>query len=363
MSGPMNFVYPVPGDTTNVWGTALNTLLGLAENHDHTSGKGVQVPTAGLAIDADLTFNSFAAIALKAVAFTEVTAASMASYTDALFVSSADHNLWFMNSAGTAVQITEGDTLNLSLVGGIGGDYAAVNALLSYDDATHRYLFQQEGSPRPWAGVAAGNVDIYEQAASIANRVRLKSPSALGASYDVTWPTGLPGSQVLIQMTASGQLIASNTLPIGAYVAHSTYVRTLPVLPVSAWQVASGSPPAYGNPGVDSTVSIPASSDVYYPIMLKDTRERVQRVVVWGESGGGVTTLSLDQANQLGGAFSGIAGATGVSIPNTGIFAANNLIPTTPFQNSDGQTLWLHFTTPATTICKITAIDVWTDVP
>src|SRR5690348_6391331 len=124
MSGAMGFVYPVPGDTTNVWATVLNTLLGLAEAHDHSPGKGNQVPSAGIGINADLTFASFAGTNLKAIAFAEVAASSITSYASALYVDSTTHDLYFRNSSGTDVRLTSGSTIDVSSTGSIGGDYA-----------------------------------------------------------------------------------------------------------------------------------------------------------------------------------------------------------------------------------------------
>ena len=88
-------------------------------------------------------------------------------------------------NGGTNIKVTSGSTLNLSLVGGIVGDYASVGAEVAYDDANDRYTFKQQlggGGVKQWARLAAGDVDLYEVLATasgttISNRVRLKSPS------------------------------------------------------------------------------------------------------------------------------------------------------------------------------------------
>ena len=103
-----------------------------------------------------MPWGGFSITGAKALTLAEQTTSAVAAYADAIFVNSADHNLYFRNAAGTNVQITSGSTLNVSIVGGIGGDYSSVSALLSYDDATKRYLLQQEVVTlvRPWAGLA-----------------------------------------------------------------------------------------------------------------------------------------------------------------------------------------------------------------
>lgn len=48
---------------------------------------------------------------------------------------------WFVTTPVGAIQLTNAGALNLSSVGGIGGDYSAVSALVSYDNANTRYRF------------------------------------------------------------------------------------------------------------------------------------------------------------------------------------------------------------------------------
>jgi len=199
----MGLTKPTEGGSANVWDVLLDAIFDTIDPHDHTTGKGVQVPTAGININADLTFAGFGITHLKMATLDEQ---SSTPGNKSIWTSSVDHDLYWTNSSGVDVKITDGSTLNVSIVGGIGGDYSSVGALLSYDDATHRYLLQQEGSPRPWAGLATADIDLYEKAASIVNGIKLKSPSALAGSYTVTWFTALPASTKPVYITPSGQL-------------------------------------------------------------------------------------------------------------------------------------------------------------
>lgn len=208
----MSLVLPVDHGSSDVWDVVLDAVFALVDAHDHSTGKGVKVVSSGLGINADVTWAGFALTAAKGIAFTEQAASAVSSYSDLLFVNSADHNLYFRNQGGTNVQVTSGNTLNVSIVGGIGGDYASVSALLSFDDATKRYLLQSEGSPRPWSGLATADIDLYQKAASISNKVTLKSPNALGASYTFTMPTALPASSKTIVTTSAGQLQYADTV-------------------------------------------------------------------------------------------------------------------------------------------------------
>jgi hypothetical protein len=217
---------PVDGDTDDLWGVVLNDALeDRVDVHDHTTGLGVKVPVAGLRINADLSFLdaavNYSLKDLRAVDFTPVTAASVAAFSSACFVDSADNNLKFRNAAGVVVGITNGNTLNASIIGGIGGDYASVGALVDYVDLNDTYRFRQQvgAAVQQFARMQSADLDVYEYKAHPAagvptNRIRLKSPAALGASYDVTLWAATPASQKIVQMDATGALTASNSLAL-----------------------------------------------------------------------------------------------------------------------------------------------------
>lgn len=218
----MGLTLPTDHGSADTWDVILDAVFALIDAHDHTAGKGVKVPMAGLNVNADLSFSvggtPHAISDLKGIDFVPVAAPTMAAFADAFFVDTATNELNYRNHSGTNIQVTSGAGLNMSLVGGIGGDYAAVGALLSFDDATDSYWFQQQGGPRPWARMRSGDVDIYETAASIVNRVRMKSPAALAASYDMTWFTALPASTSYVAITSAGQIKSTGVmrLPIAA---------------------------------------------------------------------------------------------------------------------------------------------------
>jgi hypothetical protein len=115
-----------------------------------------------------------------------------------------DHELYWLTAGGVAVKLTNGASLNLSLIGGIAGDYAAVGAEVAYDDANDRYTFKQQGAPKTWARMASGDVRIYETGTNENVYVGLKAPAALAASYDVTWPVALPARTSVLTVTPAG---------------------------------------------------------------------------------------------------------------------------------------------------------------
>ena len=220
----MGLTEPTDHGSSDVWGSMLNAAFDLVDSHDHTAGRGVKVPSAGLKINADVSWSfggvQYAITDMKILDFTPVTAASISSYSSALFANSSDsNNLYFRNSSGTNVQITNGATLNVSIVGGIGGDYSSVSALLDFDDASDTYRLRQQvgASVRQFAKASTADLNLFEYKSAGStpvptNAVTLKSPAALGASYSLTMPAAVPGSTVLVQCSSAGVLSVSNTV-------------------------------------------------------------------------------------------------------------------------------------------------------
>lgn len=107
----MNLSLPTPTVTLGpTWATELNTALEAIDEHDHTSGKGSQIPTAGLNINEDLDFNSQRIFDLKSTKFIN----NASTLTGSLHVGSVymkDSNLYFTNGSGVAVQITSGGSI------------------------------------------------------------------------------------------------------------------------------------------------------------------------------------------------------------------------------------------------------------
>ena len=88
----------------------VNEALTLNDAHDHTSGKGKKVPTAGLDINANLNFAGFKPYNLKSVQFSNQSP-TLTGASNALSAFTYTGDLWFTNGSGNAVQITSGGAL------------------------------------------------------------------------------------------------------------------------------------------------------------------------------------------------------------------------------------------------------------
>ena len=207
----MSLVTPTLGGDSGVWDDRINACLGLVDAHDHTSGKGVAIVSAALNINADVAWASYGLTGVGRVDFNTV--AALAAGANVLFVSSADGELYWRNTGGTNVKLTSGSTLNISLVGGIAGDYTAVGAEVAFSDADQVYTFKDQSSPtKKWARMASGPVRIYENDTTESVYVEQVVAAALASSYTVTWPAAVPGSGVFMQISAAGLITYSNTV-------------------------------------------------------------------------------------------------------------------------------------------------------
>ncbi len=120
----MSLVLPTVSVTVGpVYATQQNTAMDVIDAHDHTTGKGVQIPTSGLNINANLQFNSNAAIELSFLGLE--TQGSAPSTVKSIYVD-ATNDLYYKNGSGTLVQITSGSAVASSGSGVI--TYAAITS-------------------------------------------------------------------------------------------------------------------------------------------------------------------------------------------------------------------------------------------
>ena len=107
----MSLILPVPTTTLGPeWATELNEALETVDTHDHTAGKGVQIPTAGLNIDDSLALNSNSVTEARSVQLdNQLTPLSGVSEANSVQISGGD--LWIVNGSGVAVQVTSGTSV------------------------------------------------------------------------------------------------------------------------------------------------------------------------------------------------------------------------------------------------------------
>lgn len=148
----MQLVLPVVlGEVGPLWASELNTALGTTvDAHDHTTGKGVKVPSAGININADLSYAGFGPIAQSYSRFSAIAKpAGAKTVTVFAAVQSGRTELFYEDSTGADVQLTSGGTITpngTGLANGFIGAYAS-NASAYYDNTAKVFAFYQTATP------------------------------------------------------------------------------------------------------------------------------------------------------------------------------------------------------------------------
>jgi hypothetical protein len=207
----MGLVIPAVGDAGTGYATNISNALGMIDLHNHTSGKGVLVPTAGININADLGFAGFQATAIAAAVFNQL-ANTTTNLTNQAFTNVLGRPYWRDNS-GTIKQVT------------LAGDALAAISSLSLT------AIVAPGTP------GAGTGTLYEDSTSL--NLAFKNASGVvnhgiqtKAAVSHQWLTSIAndGSSVLAQPAfsdLSGSLASSQFGPLTGDVTTSGYAATL----------------------------------------------------------------------------------------------------------------------------------------
>ena len=180
----------------------VNASLSKIDTHNHTSGQGVQVPTAGLNINSNLPMNSFG-----------LTNASIVNFVSSLLPANNGtlyrntNDLYFKDGAGNNVRITLNGSVNVSgAVGFTGLPFGTASA--SYNNSNQTFVF--ESATNTAANVDCGSVTLREVVAG-AKGVTLSSPLALANDYTMRMPPALPINTEALLVSSTGSITAGGT--------------------------------------------------------------------------------------------------------------------------------------------------------
>lgn len=191
-----------PGPT---WATLLNAAFVRIDAHNHTSDKGLQIPTAGINIDAALEFNTQRLSNAYSLGLFQLDTDETINST----IYNKNGDLFYKNGAGTVVKITNGSILNIAATGGFGGDYGTGEELAKYTTSTTLFEFFKDADANELAKLACSDLKI----ANFTNNTQyltLKAQS--GAVGNFYLPATLPASGEIYPMvmvgTADGAALA-----------------------------------------------------------------------------------------------------------------------------------------------------------
>lgn len=196
----MGLILPVPGSESGpTWAQLLNTAFTSIDSHNHTPGSGARVPTAGLNINADLPMGNYNLSLPRATLYTNQ-AGTLSTTADKNSVYVVNGDLYYNNSAGTAVQVTSGGAVNVAGSGNISG-MGSTTAAVTYSNITKNFTFTQSSGVT--ADLSVGKVNVYEDVAS-SNPITIQSPAGVGSAYSITLPAAVPASTKILTMTSAG---------------------------------------------------------------------------------------------------------------------------------------------------------------
>jgi hypothetical protein len=190
----MNLTLPVVSQTLGPqWASEINADLSLIDSHNHTSGNGALVPVAGLNMNADLSLATNALTNVKRLGLLDQVSLSL---SNSVYAKGGD--LWWYNSSGDDVQITNGNAVNVGPTGNIGG--IVPSAAVNYDSPTLSFVFDDENS-NP-AGLTVGTVDC---SSVVIDGITVNRSSGSGA-YTLSLPSAAPGSNSFLTCTTGGAI-------------------------------------------------------------------------------------------------------------------------------------------------------------
>lgn len=175
------------------WAEELNLAMEVIDQHNHTPGSGVPVPTSGINIDANLTFAGFSATNLLSSIYNSQTVSPAGS--NKIYVNNGE--LVFIDGSGVEVQITSMGGINIASTGTIGGDYGqpGVPAAVVYSNTTKVFSFTQ--SP----GVGAF---IFAQKYIFGGSQTVTISTATSSSYEIKFDNILPASRKIMTIDENG---------------------------------------------------------------------------------------------------------------------------------------------------------------
>jgi hypothetical protein len=197
-----NMLLPIVSVTLGpIWASEVNAAFGVIDAHDHSSGKGTPVRTAGIYLDADLDFRGTNSKNARSARFALQTSL-LGGISDVCCVYFSGADLYANDSAGNQIQITSG--------GGIAGTSGSISGLASpasvvYTPATK--LFKFYSGSNIWASMQTGPITISEAVLN-GKGVTVSVPVGLATAYGLELPAALPASTKFLTLASSGTIAA-----------------------------------------------------------------------------------------------------------------------------------------------------------
>lgn len=230
----MNLPVPVVGvEPGPQWASDINACMNIVDQHDHSSGSGVQITPNGLNINGDLVFNNNNATGLRSARFAvQASPIALPSDVGCLYESGVD--LYYNDGNGTQIRITQS--------GGVAGSPGSISNLVppasaSYVPGTQTFVWQAGANIA--ANMDAASYIFRNPLITSSNGVTVSAPAALGSNYTLVLPL-LPVSQKIMTLDASGNMAAPYTVD-GSTIVIAANIIKVPTSGITSNELAANS--------------------------------------------------------------------------------------------------------------------------
>jgi hypothetical protein len=175
----MSLVVPTVGqDPGPDWANNINADLGILDQHNHSSGQGVQITPNGLNINADLPINSNNLTLVNTMRFNNLSGSLAGIAPNLGVIYEAVNELYYNDGVGNVVQLTKAGSVNSTSSGISSGTATAsfVGGVLVVDANVN--------TPANVQGASF----LFGNNISGSNYLTLEPPSAMASSYTATLP-------------------------------------------------------------------------------------------------------------------------------------------------------------------------------
>jgi hypothetical protein len=202
------------------WGELVNQNFATLDSHTHAPGFGTQVPTAGMNINADLSFGGFNAFNLRSARFA-LQAAPLALPADVACIYFSGVDAYVNDANGVAIRLTSG--------GAIAGTPGSISGLASPAAVTYSAvpkLFTFTSSSAVAANLSCGPLSITDATVGSGKSATISVPAGLVGNYALVLPAALPGATSLVSLGLTGQLGVVTYPLLAASIANGTLTTT-----------------------------------------------------------------------------------------------------------------------------------------
>lgn len=197
----MNLPVPVIGvEPGPQWASDVNSCFTAVDQHNHSSGSGVQITPSGINLNADLTLNNNNLTSIRSSRYTsQGSTLSNPNDLNCTYVSGVD--LYYNDGNGNQVRMTQSGN-----VAGTPGSISNLTspASASYNSVSETFVWQSAANTP--ANLDAGSV-IFRDIVANSNGVTVNPPNPIPSNYSLTLPS-LPASQKFMTLDAAGNMSA-----------------------------------------------------------------------------------------------------------------------------------------------------------